>query len=207
MLERIRKVLCEKNNRPAFFGVVGRYMPKGSDDYRLIEHSYDIAYREFEEIYRDSGEQYFEHLQGVALIIMVHLRIRDASMISAALLHDIIEDKEDWSSERLALEFNQTVSDYVWWMSKPSIHKFKGNKEARNRAYHQNLNRAPRQPRIIKLADRLHNSMTMWDYPVRKQKRKVAETQDFYLPIAESEIVLIHEIETAMTELRDSWSK
>jgi (p)ppGpp synthase/HD superfamily hydrolase len=92
-------------------------------------------------------------------------------------------------------------------VSKPPEANFDGNKEARNRAYHQNLGRAPRQAILIKLADRLHNLLTLWDVSPAKQQRKITETQDFYLPIAESEIILIHELEAAINEIVDSWEE
>lgn len=207
MLEKVREVITTRTNREAFFGVVDCCFPKGSDEYLLIERAYSIAKDAFRDKYRESGERYFEHLRSVALILMVYLRVRDANVIAAALLHDIIEDIPGWNQERLAIAFNQIVAQLVWWVSKPSLEKFEGDKEARNRAYHQNLHRAPRASLLIKLADRLHNLLTLWDTPLTKQKRKVQETQDFYLSIAENEIVLIHELETAINELEDSWKK
>jgi (p)ppGpp synthase/HD superfamily hydrolase len=172
---------------------------------RSIENAYNTAKDAFREIERENGERYFEHLRCVALILMVYLRVRDANVIAAALLHDIIEDIKNWSQERIATHFNQIVGELVWWVSKPSITSFDGDKEARNRAYHQNLTRAPRNALLIKLADRLHNLITLWGMSVEDQKRKISETQDFFLPIAENEIILIHEIEAAIAEVRASW--
>lgn len=207
MLEKVRKVFKERNSREAFFQVVDRFFPKGNADYRLIEQAYSTAKDAFREIERENGERYFEHLRAVALILMVYLRVRDANAIAAALLHDIVEDIPGWNQERLAVEFSQTVAEYVWWVSKPSLDRFGGNKEARNRAYHQTLGQAPRMPLLIKLCDRLHNLLTLWDTPLAKQKRKVQETQDFYLSIAEAQIVLIHEMEAAINEIVASWKK
>jgi GTP pyrophosphokinase len=198
MLAKLKKVLETKTTHEHFFDVVGRYYPKGSKDYLLIEKAYLTAKLVFRDDHRDSGERYFEHLRSVALIVMVHMRVRDPDVIVAALLHDIIEDKEDWSEDRIALEFNLRCAQYVWWVSKPAVSKFHGDKKARNRAYHQNLTRSKRKPLLIKLADRLHNLITMWDYPIEKQKMKVEETENFYLQIAEEQIILIHELEAAI---------
>lgn len=207
MLEKVKKCFTERTDREGFFHSVGRYFPKASSDYQLIVKAYDTAKDAFRDKYREGGQRYFEHLRAVALILMVYLRVRDADVIAAALLHDIVEDIEHWSEERLTVEFNAVVAMLVWWISKPCSSKFGNNKEARNRAYHQNLQRAPRNALLIKLADRLHNLLTLWDTPPEKQKRKVTETQDFYLPIAEEQIVLIHEIEAAIFELVQSWEE
>jgi (p)ppGpp synthase/HD superfamily hydrolase len=205
MLERIRKIFTDKPDREAFFGVVGRYFPTGSTDYLLVENAYNTAKDAFRDVQRENGERYFEHLRCVALILMVYLRVRDANVIAAALLHDIVEDITNWSQERIATLFNQVIGELVWWVSKPSISNFGGDKEARNRAYHQTLARAPRDALLIKLADRLHNLITLWAMSIDDQRRKISETQDFYLPIAEKETVLIHEIEAAIAEVRASW--
>jgi GTP pyrophosphokinase len=207
MLERIRKIFIAKGSYEAFFEVVGRYWPKGSEGYIVIERAYGTAEVAFAEKHRDNGERYFEHLRAVALILMVYLRVRDANLIAAALLHDIIEDIDGWNQERIAAEFNQTISQLVWWVSKQRLSDFNDDKAARNRAYHEKLGRAPREACIIKLADRLHNLLTLWDWPIEEQKRKVSETQDFYLPISYREILLIHELEAAINALAEAWKK
>lgn len=205
MLDRVRKIYAGRENRTAFFTTVGWYFPKGSDDYNLIERAYSTAKDAFRDKKREDGGRYFEHLRAVALIMMRYMRVRDAHVIAAALLHDIVEDIENWSQERVTIEFNQTVGELVWWVSKPSVAYFNGDKEARNRMYHQNLARAPRAALMIKLADRLHNLLTLWNCEESKQRRKVDETQDFYLPLAEREFVLIHELEAVINEIKNTW--
>lgn len=205
MLEKVKLLLSAKNDRSSFFAVVGRYFPQGSADFQLIERAYNTAKDAFRETKREGGERYFEHLRAVALILMVYLRVRDPNVIAAGLLHDIVEDIDGWNEQRLALGFNHEIAMLVWWVSKPPASKFNEDKEARNRAYHQNLRHAPRDSILIKLADRLHNLLTQWASTNEKQKRKVTETQDFYLPIAEGQIILIHEIEAAIGELEASW--
>lgn len=198
MLERIRELFELYGDRESFFSVIGSYYPPGSDAYQLIAKAYDSGKATFQHVKREGGDRYFEHLRGVTLIILIHLRIRDPNVIAAGLLHDSVEDFKEWTRERVALEFNQKISELVWWVSKPDVVDYDGNEEARNRAYHANLQNAPREAVIVKLADRLHNLLTQGDTPKPKRIRKVAETRDFYLPLAEKEIVLIHEIEAAI---------
>ncbi len=201
MLERIGKLFTENKNREAFFKIVGRHWPMGSAEYRLIEKAYDAAKNAFRHTNREGGERYFEHLRGVALIILEHLRCRDHEVIIASLLHDIVEDRPEWTHERVSFEFSQSISELVWWVTKPPVSDYDDDKEARNRAYHNNLGRAPRKALIVKLADRLHNLMTLWDCTPEKRLRKVLETQDYYLHLAEKEMLLIHEIEDALRKL------
>lgn len=201
MLEMIRGIFIQYIDRVAFFGIIGRFFPKFSPEYKLIGDAYDTALKEFEGKYRESGELYFEHLRCVALILLVYLRVRDANAIAAALLHDIMEDIPGWDQDRLALRFNAEISRLVFWVSKPDLRLYGGNKEARNRDYHHKLSIAPRLAILIKLADRLHNVMTLWASTKDKRQRKVRETQDFYLPLAEAHTVLIHELELAIQEV------
>lgn len=182
MLDRIRQLIEDYKDRESYFALVGRYFPYGSRDFLLIEDAYDTAKSAFRSEVRDGGGRYFEHLR-------------------ATSLHDIIEDIDGWTQARVALKFTPRISELVWWVTKPEVSLFAGDKEARNRAYHENLRRAPREAIIIKLADRMHNLLTLWGTNLEKQLRKIRETQDFYHPLAELHILLIHEIEEVLDEL------
>lgn len=208
MLDKLRRLISQNSSRASFFAIVAQYFPPGSADYKLIELAYQTAKDAFRESVREgTGERYFEHLRAVALIVMVYLRVRDAKVIAAALLHDIIEDVPSWPYKRVKERFGHKVADLIWWVTKPSVEDFGGDKEARNRHYHHNLNRAPRKALIIKLADRLHNMITMWGVEEAKQRRKVRETQDFYMTLAEKCIILVHELESALEEVMSKWQQ
>lgn len=206
MLERVKEILAQQKNKVDFFSIVGRYFPLASVDYTLIYKSYETAKRAFDGKYRESGERYFEHLRGVAVILMVYLRCRDANMIAAALLHDIIEDIEGWDQQKILIEFNVEVSQIVWYVTMEDLEVYSGDEEARNIEYHKKLYSAPRKAIVLKLCDRLHNVLTLWATDEEKQLRKVRETQDFYLPLAEREMVFIHELECALAEVRAGWN-
>ena len=194
-LAKVKKLLASAENRESFMERIGRMYPTSDVRYMLIAKAYEIAKSAFRQKLRDNGEdRYFEHLRFVALIIIDVLRIRDADIITAALLHDIVEDIPGWTVDRVAKEFNEAVSNYVWWLSKPEEKPY-GSKAMRDRAYHERFHRAPRAVIIIKLADRLHNLCTMWNIARDKMLRKIQETRDFYFQFAVSEIILIEEIE------------
>lgn len=205
MLERVRSILKENKERETFLLLVGQHYPLHSDEYRLIVKAYDTTEDAFRGRTREgNGERYFEHLRCVALIVMEYLHVSDAKVIAAALLHDIVEDIPWWDQGRVAREFGDEIANYVWWVTKPALGE-DGDKEGRSRCYHENLRRAPREALIIKLADRLHNMLDMWGVDPEKQRRKVQETQDFYLPLAVQQILLIHELESAIAEIMRSW--
>lgn len=186
-------------NRDSFFGRIGEIFPPTDERYKLISKAYETAKDTFDKKYRDSGVRYFEHLRGVSLITLVHLRMRDAHLISAAMLHDIIEDCPDWPFERVERNFGERIATLVWWLSKkddPAL-----SKEENDRRYHRQLKDAPREAIIIKMADRLHNLMTMWSQDQEKIQRKVSETLNFILPLAEEHMVLVHELEDVLDML------
>ena len=201
-LVRVRECIQNHKDRESFMSIVLRYYPPDDERFKRIEKAYHIAKNEFRDKRRDDGERYFEHLRSVALILMVYLRIRDTDVIIAALLHDIVEDIPGWNYDRVRDIFGTNVATLIWYVTKPKVEEFGGDKRERDRRYHENFLHAPRKAIIIKLADRLHNLLTLWNGDPEKRKRKIQETQDFYLALAERECVLIHEIEDALRELQ-----
>jgi (p)ppGpp synthase/HD superfamily hydrolase len=177
----------------SFFARIGQLYPRNDDRYKLIEKAYDVARKEFRDVVRTSGERYFEHLRATALILILYLRVWDANVIAAMLLHDIIEDIEGWTYERVALDFNNEVADLVYWVSKPIPDGEIVTKENQDRIYFQRLWHAPRMSVVKKAVDRLHNLITLWDDA--KAPEKIRETRDFLIPIFGHHQILVHEIE------------
>lgn len=205
MLKKM-KFLKAAENRETFFHRIELLYPKYSSEYKLIEKAYNDAKEAFRGIYRDGGERYFEHLRAVALIIIEYLRIKDHEVIVAALLHDIVEDKDEWTIDRVAREYGERVAMLVGWATKFPKEKF-SSKEERNISFNRRLENAHRDSLIIKLADRFHNLFTLWSCAKNKIIRKIEETVKYYLPLAEKEIILIHEIEWAISVLEKKLKK
>jgi len=124
---------------------------------------------------RDNGERYFDHPRAVALILIDELEIRDWRMIVTALIHDLIEDTFIFSEERVRINFGKMVTLWLKLLSKkPKEGYLKRLLEADDwRLW------------LIKLCDRLHNSRTLKSCTTEKQKRKIKETIDFYLPLCD----------------------
>jgi GTP pyrophosphokinase len=200
MLEKVRNLLSAAENRESFFERISSFLAPMDPRYRDIERAYNYAKDIFRDKKRESGERYFEHLRAVAIIIIDYLRVRDPTIIIAALLHDIVEDNPSWTIERVRLEFGDQVALLVDYLTKPSKKKY-SSEEKRLQVYHDRFEFAPREFFIIKLADRLHNLLTLWSSSSEKTVRKIKETKEHYLPYAEKQIILIHELEAIIEEL------
>ncbi|MFH0878054.1 MAG: HD domain-containing protein, partial [Candidatus Omnitrophota bacterium] len=198
--EKVRPLLKGAEDRKAFFKRIASFLPPTDPRYRAIEKAYDYAKDAFRDIGRDNGGRYFEHLRAVALILIDYLRVENHILIIAALLHDIVEDIPSWTIERVRAEFGDEVALLVDYLSKPTKREFSSDKE-RLAVYRRRFQNAPREFFLIKLADRLHNLLTMWDLPAKKITFKVEETRRYYLPFARQHLILLYELEEAIEEL------
>lgn len=200
MLAMIEKMLFLKaaENRESFFDRIALFLPRSDPRFKSIERAYDVAKDAFRGKFRDNCEErYFEHLRAVALILVEYLRVKDHELIIAALIHDIVEDIPYWTIERVRLEFGDRVAYLVDYMSKPALKNYT-SKVLRNRAYHDRFAFAPREFFLLKLADRLHNVITLAGCAPEKRRRKIEETKLHYLPYAEIHLILLHELEEAI---------
>lgn len=194
MLKVVRDILEKAQDRESFFRIVASIYPTLDWRYKIIEKAYNDAKEAFKNKYRDSGERYFEHLRAVALIVMLYLRVRDYRLIVVALLHDIVEDRPEWTIERVAAEYGEDIAVLVEWCTKPGG-------ENSTRIYHKRFALAPRDFFLVKMADRLHNLLTMWCLEKDHILKKTEETRICYLPYAEQHFILVHELEAILQEL------
>lgn len=190
-------------NRESFFNRIAALYPTLDPRYRRIEQAYNDAKDAFRDIYRDDEEtRYFEHIRAVALIIIEYLRIKDPDIIVAALLHDIVEDIDSWTIQRVRDRYGDRVAFLVEYLTKPDKENF-ASKQERDDLYHSRFHSAPREFFLIKLPDRFHNLYTLWNCDVEKRKRKISETKQYYLPFAESQLILLHELEAQISILEE----
>ena len=199
MLAKVKNILAGAHDKKKFFKIIATLYPTLDWRYKLIEKAYKDAKDAFRETRREDGQRYFEHLRAVALIAILYLRTHDYRIIVAALLHDIVEDIPSWTIERVRAEYGEEIALLVEWMTKPSADF--PDKEECHLVYHRRFIHAPREFFILKMADRLHNLLTMWVCTAEKRARKIGETRRFYLPFAEKHFILIHELEAAIEEL------
>jgi len=133
---------------------------------------------------RVSGEPYITHPAAVA-DILADLRL-DADTISAAILHDVIEDTPTAKAEIVSM-FGNVVAELVDGVSKLDQIQFKNRQEAQAESFRKMLLAMVRDIRVImvKLADRMHNMRTVGVMPPVKRRRIARETLEIYAPIAE----------------------
>ncbi len=153
---------------------------------------------------RDEGAPYIEHPIRVGRIAAVELGIGDVDLLCAAYLHDAIEDAEDPDKVRRDIGelFGARVLEVVEILTKPAATP--EHREARNATYHARLLAAPREVRMLKLADRLDNTRCLIHCPdSKKRARYLAETEEKYLPLAEQTGVLVEELSRATERVRE----
>ncbi len=132
---------------------------------------------------RLTGEPYIYHPLAVAKILAeMHM---DAQTITAAILHDVIEDTET-AKEQITRKFGDEVADLVDGVSKLTHLEFGSKLEAQAENFRKMMLAMVKDVRviIIKLADRLHNMRTLSVMSNTKRKRIARETLDIYAPIA-----------------------
>jgi len=158
-------------NRDEFFKIVSMCFPKNSEGYILIWRAYNDSKDAFRDQFRSTGERTFEHSKALALILMLHLNVRDANIIAAALLHDCPEDKAEWSEERIHVEYNKAISELVAGVTKLDRKAdFDGDDFLWAVAMHARQDVMSHGSWQIKLADVLHNFLTCFP-PCDEKKR------------------------------------
>ena len=154
----------------------------GADGEMLLK-AYAYAEKAHENQKRASGEPYFIHPCAVANILM-EMGL-DASVIAAALLHDVIEDTEA-TAEDIKREFGDEVLDLVSGVTKLEKIVFKSKEDAEAENFRRIFVAMAKDVRviIIKLADRLHNMRSLNFLSHERQQRMASETLEMYAPLA-----------------------
>ncbi len=109
----------------------------------------------------------------------------DAQTITAAILHDVIEDTPT-AKEQIASDFGREVAELVDGVSKISQIEFQTKEEEQAENFRKMLLAMGRDIRVIliKLADRLHNMRTLAALPPDRRRGIARETLEIYAPIA-----------------------
>ncbi len=163
-------------------GKLRAYLPDAQVE--QIHQAYLFGAQAHEGQRRLSGEPYISHPVAVASILAdLHM---DAGTLSAALLHDVIEDTPTLKEE-IGTRFGAEVAQLVDGVSKLTQIKFKSRAEAQAENFRKMVLAMVEDIRVImvKLADRLHNMRTLGAVPAPKRRRIATETLEIYAPIAQ----------------------
>src|SRR5215469_8483383 len=154
-----------------------------SEDPWLVRRAYEIASERHRDQLRSSGEPYITHLLEVAHIL-ADMRL-DATTLTAALLHDAIEDTE-FPISRIEERFGSEVARLVEGVTKIGRLNMMAPEARQAENVRKMLLAMVHDVRVVlvKLADRLHNMRTLEFLEPAKQQRISRETMDIYAPIA-----------------------
>lgn len=141
---------------------------------------------------KDGCTPYVSHPVRVALTIALVFGHTEETTLAAALLHDVIEDA-NVDYDEIATVCGAQTADLVAAMTKD----MRLVEHERERAYDEQLARAPWQARLIKLADVYDNFTDAKASP--KQSRKMREKVERALKLAEGE----PQLENAASIVRD----
>ena len=153
------------------------------EDVSQLESAFRFSSEAHDGQFRKSGEPYVSHPVAVASILTQwHL---DSQALTAALLHDVMEDTEVTKSE-IAERFGRMVAELVDGVSKLDRIEFESQEHAQAENFRKMVLAMARDVRVIliKLADRLHNMRTLDAMAAGKRARIARETLDIYAPIA-----------------------
>jgi GTP pyrophosphokinase len=132
---------------------------------------------------RRSGEPYLTHPLHVAYLL-AEFRA-DPTTVAVGLLHDVLEDTLT-TRESLTERFGEEVAGLVDGVTKISKHEYVRRDEAQAETFRKLILASIRDIRVIlvKLADRLHNMLTLEHMAPEAQRRISRETLEIYAPIA-----------------------
>src|SRR6201993_2400778 len=158
-----------------------KYRP--SEDPWIVRRAYEIASERHHDQFRSPGEPYLSHLLEVAHIL-ADMRL-DAITLTAAILHDAIEDTE-YPVSRIEERFGPEVAHLVEGVTKIGRLNIKAPEARQAENVRKMLLAMVNDVRVVlvKLADRLHNMRTLGFLAPEKQQRIARETLDIYAPIA-----------------------
>jgi guanosine-3',5'-bis(diphosphate) 3'-pyrophosphohydrolase len=152
-------------------------------DIKVIERAFAIAERAHEGQRRKSGDPFITHPVGVALIL-AQLGL-DERAVSAALLHDAVEDTEVRLVD-IEHDLGFDVASLIDGVTKLDKIRYRSPEQTRAENLRKMIIATARDIRVllIKIADRLHNMRTL--APLRPEKREMIarETLEIYAPLS-----------------------
>ena len=152
-------------------------------DQALVRKAFERAATAHNGQHRLSGEDYVNHPLEVAAIL-ADLEL-DAETISAALLHDTVEDT-NLTAEEVKREFGPEVARLVDGVTKLGRISLRTDQQQQAENIRKMMVAMAEDLRVvlIKLADRLHNMRTLEPLTEAKRRKISRETLDIYAPLA-----------------------
>ncbi|MBP5333579.1 MAG: bifunctional (p)ppGpp synthetase/guanosine-3',5'-bis(diphosphate) 3'-pyrophosphohydrolase [Bacteroidales bacterium] len=164
-----------------------------SQELEVVRRAFEFANNAHMNVRRRSGEPYMLHPIAVAQIVVDSIGLGYKS-ISAALLHDVVEDT-DTTVEDIREHFGDKIATLVEGLTKiknvlDTEQKTKGTDISHQSLQAENFKRILLTMNddvrvvLIKLADRLHNCRTIEHMPEHKRDKILSETMFIFIPLA-----------------------
>ncbi len=152
-------------------------------DFEKIEAAFRVADEAHKDQMRLAGDPYITHPIEVASIL-ADMSL-DSDSITAALLHDVVEDT-DVTLDDIRARFGKDVADLVDGVTKLGRIPYSSKEEQQIENLRKMFLAMAKDIRVllIKLADRLHNMRTISSMRPEKQREKALETLEVYSPLA-----------------------
>ena len=175
------------------------YQKLTTADKKMIRLALDTAVDAHKDQRRKSGDPYILHPIAVAKIVANDIGL-GAPSISAALLHDVVEDT-NYTIDDIETIHGTQIAKIVDGLTKISSLKKDKNVSLQAENFRKMLLTLNDDARviIIKIADRLHNMQTMDVMPQHKQIKIASETLYIYAPLAHR--IGMYNIKTELEDL------
>ncbi|MGB1610941.1 MAG: RelA/SpoT family protein, partial [Flavobacteriaceae bacterium] len=175
------------------------YQKLTAADKKMIRLALDTAVDAHKDQRRKSGDPYILHPIAVAKIVADDVGL-GAPSISAALLHDVVEDT-NYTIDDIETIHGTQIAKIVDGLTKISSLKKDKNVSLQAENFRKMLLTLNDDARviIIKIADRLHNMQTMDVMPQHKQIKIASETLYIYAPLAHR--IGMYNIKTELEDL------
>ena len=183
--DMMREAADEKLINDAFQQLLDSYLQsRHRKKVDIITKAFNFAKQAHKGVRRLSGEPYIMHPIAVAQIACQEVGLGSTS-ISAALLHDVVEDT-DYTTEDIENMFGPKIAQIVDGLTKISGGIFGEQASAQAENFKKLLLTMSDDIRVIliKICDRLHNMRTLESQPANKQYKIAGETLYIYAPLA-----------------------
>ena len=134
---------------------------------------------------RPTGAPYREHLLEALEVLVRGAGVTDPEVLCAAVLHDVVEDT-DRTVDDVRADFGPRVAELVGWVTIPEPGPGQDRASVKEE-YLRGLSHAPRDARLVKLADRASNAQTLGNLPEARRRAYYAQTVEYIVPLAADE--------------------
>jgi GTP pyrophosphokinase len=154
-------------------------------DLQRIMSAYEMARSVHEQQKRRDGTPYFYHCTRVCKIVVEELKLYDADLLAAVLLHDVLEDSSEITKEIISYNFGDYVAYVVETLTK-DLQAQELNYDDVDIAHAELLKKSSDDCRIVRLAARLDNFRCLGMDLKSNPLKYINDTTERYLPLADA---------------------